>query len=239
MKINNLLEIISTSTKERSVSGKFKSDDWEVEDDQNEREKGRSVGRFSTVKPGSDPHTVKKSSKVPGMDTIDGYWTFIDYVIKYKLWENPHFPRVYSIKKIKDSTGDLMFRGEIEKLEPLKELNLKEIEHLFERIFGQDGLPTLMQNTAGLDSSELKKAYIDRFAKDIEQISKGITKLKIVDDSFKKAIKILQMIRKKEKQAGKKSIRGGRGLIYDIHSENIMVRRTPYGLQLVFTDPFL
>lgn len=238
MKIEHLLEIISTSTKERSVSGRFKSDDWEVEDDWNEREKGRGVGRYSVVKPGSDPHTVKKSSKTPGMDMMDGYWKFIDYVIKYKLWENPHFPRVYSIKKIKDSTGDIMFRGEIEKLEPLKGLRFDEIKHLYEKIFGLDELPSLMKNTKGLGKEELAKLYIDRFAKDISQTAKGIVPNWIVDESFKNAIEILKKIKEKEKSSGEKAIRG-KGFIYDIHSENIMVRRTPYGLQLVFTDPFI
>lgn len=237
MKVERLLEIISVSNQERTVSGRFNSKDWEEEDDENARQRGRGVGRFSTVKPGSDPHTVKKSSKSPNHDMIDGYWRFIDYVARYQLWENPHFPRVYNIKKIKDQSGDMMLRGEIEKLESLEDLRMDEIKHLYQKIYGLENMPSLGQNTKGLGRSEVKDLYLKRLATDVQHSVKGLGNQKIEEESFKNAVKILKMIKKRE-STSKDKIRS-LGFIYDIHYGNIMARRTPYGLQLVFTDPFV
>jgi len=240
MKIGQLLEIISASRQERTVSGNFRnSEEWGAGDDKKEKERGRDIGSFSIVKPGSDPHTIKKSSKSPDHQISDGYWRYIEYVIKYKLWENPHFPRVYNIKKIQDAQGDIMMRGEIEKLTPLTNLRIDEIQQLYQYIYGVENVPYEIKKSRGLEQSEVKNLYLKRLATDIFHSIKGLGNQRIKLDSFEEAIRILKMIKEKEFTSNSKNKIRPFGFIYDIKAENIMVRRTPYGPQLVFSDPFV
>lgn len=228
MKIETIFEIISPRVQHRSVSGKFGDTDND--------EMGPNLGAYSRVKQGSDPHTIKKSTRTSASSDIDGYWRYVDYIIKYKLWENPHFPRIYNIKSIKDSEDKIMRRGEMEKLIPLNDLRLDEIKQLYQKTFNTR-LPNLEKDMQGKSREEVKIKYIRKLA---SSVSFALTRPNTVEDeSFKKAVRILKMIKRKERNTKSKDKIRPAGFIHDLNDGNIMIRRTPYGSQIVFTDPFI
>lgn len=189
------------------------------------------TGNFSTVDSiPNDPHMVKKTSNVADVnsDDADAYWGYISKIVENKLWENPYFPRVYDITKIQDKEGKIMYRGKIEKLVELHDAinNLNDLNSLSRKIVGQ-----------GLDEEKYSNRRIEilneYFAEFIEKYVKlgeptGIFRdysEQDFDSSFKEACKTLREL-------------GKTGWQIDIHQWNIMVRRGPHGLQLVFSDPF-
>lgn len=162
-------------------------------------------GAFSTVHKDQDPHMVHKRAKGSKETSIDGFWIYVNYIIEYKLWDNPYFPRVYNKNIDSSSTASTT----LEKLEPISKLRPEEVGSISQKIFGTDEITN-----------------VGRLA---EIIEKSIEQKKVegaLDDEYIKAVYILHRIAKKE------------NLIVDVSDENIMIRRTPIGVQLVITDPF-
>lgn len=94
-------------------------------------------GAFALVKKHDDPHMVSRESRGTEETLRDGYWIYAQYVMKYKLWENPYFPRMYLKTKThyanKEEIDDIV----IEKLQELSTLNSKEVNFLHRKIFGE------------------------------------------------------------------------------------------------------
>ena len=170
-------------------------------------------GNFSMVHQDDDPHMVKKTARGAKESEIDGYWVFVNYVLKNKLWENPYFPRFYKQdtrvyqgnRKIKDVT--------MEKLHPLTKISQEEGQFLYRKVFGE----------------EVDKFDYEDFAARIEdEVSYGKFKGNVsnYDSNYASAVKTLHKMASKH------------NLGVDIWEENLMVRRGRTGVQLVITDPF-
>lgn len=180
-------------------------------------------GNWARVAPSKkDPHMVVKNSTIPSRKP-DNYNKYIQELIKRDLIDtNPHFPRVYNVKKITDNLGQEVYKYVMEKLIPWDQLSLEEMQTLADRILAKP--PTIPRSYT--DKEEWNYLY-DRISAAFEDESKG-------DDS-----KIKQ---KSIKYAIKELIDIGRswGLEWpnDVGGNNIMFRRTPIGVQPVITDPF-
>lgn len=182
---------------------------------------GRGV--FSTVKQDSDPHLVKKTTKVPNKDleNYDPYWLYIDALLESNIADrNPFFPRIYSSSKLTGNDYHSVRRVRIEKLEKLTNFTAKNVQS-FEMI------QNIFSNISGY-----KLDYV------------GLTKYKIIYDlcefiydgiknpssyngdnsKFKEAINFIHNLTSTSTKP-------------DIHEDNLMLRRTSYGVQLVIIDP--
>lgn len=216
MKIATLLEIIQTDTSTRKYSGELKR----VYDAENSA-KMIGGGAYSNVKRNpKDPHTVVKNSRFPldGVDYADGYEVYADYVVRKKLYENPHFPRIYIANKIVDKRGKHINKYEIESLIKAEELSQEDIDSVFETHFNASDY--IRRNV--YEMGHLLETCI-RFGR--------CENVKL--DSLLKACRTLKLIHRYHNRDNDRQ-----RLYWDIREANIMFRRGPAGLTLVFTDPF-
>lgn len=181
----------------------------------------------------TDPHMVKKSNYRPmgnikynGRAERDPFDAYIDYIIDNDLMDNIHFPRVYNVKRIKDQDGKQVSKYQMERLVPLTNLSFEEFSALIETHFKQRLALPFDGNTSKWDDYEYKIAR-DAIAQVLNAAAGGdgralsTIKLYALEDAVNHINKLAKRTR----------------ATLDIHRENIMVRRTPHGPQLVITDP--
>jgi len=213
MKILTLTEIIEPRLKKLKVG-------WEF-GDKRKFKSDASIGHgyFSSVAPDDDdPHFVNKRSVrvVNRKGTHDAYWGYVYYIIKNKLYENPYFPRIYDVKRIVDKDGKMHFTAKMEKLHPFNPNDIEgTVLPLVRRMLTKEARSDFLEITAQGLLTTIKLAiesnnYL-KFFKD-EQLIDAIKKLQDYMNKYWAEL--------------------------DLHQNNVMIRRTPYGPQLVFTDPF-
>lgn len=210
-----LIEIFEPSVEQKNYRGEF---DF--------RSSGKNMGHgvlgqgsFSVARHDkSDPHMVNKRQYDPGTEigTVnDVFDLYATVVVKEQLWDMVHFPRIYKIKKITDSTGKSVHRWKMEKLIPLDSVSVEELQHLFRRYFA-----TMPNSTS--------PHYISRHIKEVIQYG-WVRSIK--DDTFKAACeKLIEIFTEIQKTND--------AVFIDLHSNNLMVRRSHLGIDVVFSDPF-
>lgn len=176
-------------------------------------------GRYSTVRNDpKDPHMVIKKTKFDKNSTSyhnkDVYPQFIEALINSDQKMNPYFPRVYGMKSYNDKSDDKLHKFNIERLEDLRELSAEEMDHIMSLIMDDD-----VRKAWRIDNERMLAWFIS------EAIKKNSVRKEIKDKNLYDALTFLSKFLKKN-------------WFLDLHSENMMFRRTPYGPQLVITDPF-
>lgn len=176
-------------------------------------------GRYSTVRSDpKDPHMVTKKSKFDKNTTQyhnkDVYPQFIEALINSDQKMNPYFPRVYGMKSYTDQKGDKLHKFNIEKLEDLRELSKEELEHIMDLAIDEN-----VRKARKISDERIFAWFIS------EAVKKNSIRKEIKDKNLYNALTFLSKFLKKN-------------WFLDLHSENMMFRRTPYGPQLVITDPF-
>lgn len=195
-------------------------------------------GFFSRVYKDKDPHLVTKSTKTDAynLETYDVYWYYIRKIVESKINEhNPYFPRVYGVTsyKLKSPTNKIdakseMRNAKIEKLESLHSFN-RDKELLIPILLRIRNKKYLMkylntdENFSDINGLDIM-TFITGFVRD--DIALRNDDEHIDDKLYLQAIKFIRNISKKAYNV-------------DIHMDNLMIRRTPYGLQLVITDPLV
>ncbi len=180
-------------------------------------------GNSARVSPSkTDPHMVVKNDKNPN-EQADNYNRYIQELIKLDLIDtNPHFPRVYNIKKITDKYNKFIYKYVMEKLVKWEALSVEEMETMADTVIIEP-LPADFNNWG--EGKRWSYCYneimvvLEKEANDYDNLIKQKT--------LKYAIAQI-------KQIGTHI----RVRPNDIGGDNIMFRRTPFGLQLVITDPF-
>jgi hypothetical protein len=175
-----------------------------------------------------DPHMVIKQSKFSDqLDTSDGYYKYIEATIKNGMnGVNPYVPRVYKINAI--DTGMQLMKGvnsynhevQIEKLNVVYDLDIKDIEFILSKIFPEDLVSSLLSKESPNEIFESVSDILFKILKGTYTIKKTLSKdLNQVLELIKKLYddKIITEI--------------------DLKPANLMIRRSPYGPQLVITDP--
>ncbi len=172
------------------------------------------TGHFSSVysDPKRTPHDARKVSRPRDLHEIDGFY---HYMVELEKWPdngNPYFPRFRAIKIYHGPDDLTVYSAQMEKLIPAKS-GASEREVIFRRIFGdEEGKGFAKRHSL----FEVVEAAIQKY---------GNLADKIIDKDLLSAANFIQRVSEKH-SAG-----------VDIHSDNLMFRRTPYGLQLVITDP--
>lgn len=160
---------------------------------------------------------------------MDGYFSFAKRIMHM---ENPYFPKIDELnQKLVSGNGEPYYTVKMERLHRLSDLSVDEIHAVLSRIFGrmlsdEEQKQFLLKNT---QSQQRKRpdvwqialaTFMERAVQD-----DALTK-QLQDAELVQALKMLRVFWKNHHY-----------LDIDNH-DNIMVRRTPYGAQLVFTDPF-
>ena len=181
-----------------------------------EKFKRLGSGYFSVVGVSDDsPQDVVKVNMYG--DLKDGYNAFVKALIDNERARNSVlFPRIRSVRELKtpeDEYPRLLVR--MERLEPLFNLGIEELRHMVAR-YTSAKVEDLEYNN---DKFDMINLFVDIIRGD------SLVSAKVTDTKLKNAIQWLQEIAQEEK------------FFFDLHSENMMVRRTPYGPQLVLSDP--
>jgi len=197
---------------------------------------GVSAGAYTNQ---TDPHTILRKThfKTPKQHRDDPSYSYLKYVKDNELADNNiHFPRIYSsgvskypIHDRKDNNiKDIRLVLEIEKLIPIRALSLREARGIVEHLVTDEILhhyTTLRVNRALAIWDDVDSIFV-LLCRHIETALTRNELDQFKSNEFIEACKILQSIKNKI------------GAKYDLHLSNIMARRTPHGIQIVFTDPF-
>lgn len=177
---------------------------------------------FSFVVPDEDPHMVKKYNKSYDASYKDGFVMYAEYVVEYKLWdESVNFPRIYNTNATpSDREVGSRYDWRIERLIPWTEVSKEEFKAMVERYF-------VGPIVSRFGTGETERVLADGITIMLKRLLEGSSEISARDEGLSVALSWLGSIKKYYNFNG-----------YDIHKDNIMYRRTPVGLQLVFNDPF-
>jgi hypothetical protein len=148
----------------------------------------------------------------------DGFNDYIEYLINNNLTDNIHFPKIYNIKTITDKTDHKIHSYTIEKLIETEALSEPELD-----AFIENNLSEAWQGHLNWAVEPFRK-FIEILSDCIEgkrSASNILSNKELID-----AVNILHQAKNELK------------LENDLSVYNVMWRRTPYGMVLVFTDPF-
>jgi len=184
-------------------------------------------GHFSFVKHDEDePHMITKYHRRPD-EMGDAFVSYAKLLKKKKIWnKNIHFPRIYVTNDDKDAEGRVFRDWTMEKLVSWKNVSEEELRELISRYFRGPEINRFLSGkfTPLLEYAEQIPLYCISYF-----WNKNHGRFIVNNDEFKWALDFLKDI-----------VNGEYGYIgsLDLHADNVMYRRTPVGVQLVFTDPF-
>ena len=189
------------------------------------------LGRGAFASVFSHRNRPASAFKVGIGDEEDIYVNYIAKVSQNERWKsNPYLPRVHSQKNYKDPGGGASYVVELERLEPFMDIEPEEVEAIIDRAFH-----SLPQDRR----ADLPRQYdvVEEISKAAQGNSQSIKNIK--DKQLLQAIAMIGNIgsrRYKDNQYGK---RKSGAMHIDIHTSNVMIRRTSVGPQLVITDPLV
>jgi hypothetical protein len=169
-------------------------------------------------------YTIQKLAK-------DAYYNYILEIAKGSMKWNPYLPKVYAIHFHRSKDGLIAFELELERLEELSKLNRREVIAIGSKIFGdpdfEQGIENYMEKQKVTHLS--RAAYHNFLLAAVRAKALGINRyygMRIKDPYLRHALAILSRVKRTDSR-----------IFLDMSTENVMVRRTPVGAQLVLTDP--
>ena len=175
-----------------------------------------------------DPHLYSKKSFMPSRLEQDAYYQYIKAAGPH-MGENPYLPRVYKINVIADPLYRYKPSYKLEKLDDLASCDRAELRYLIESAF-PGYLESLISTIDTSSEWAMGRGLIQEIKLVIEgprQYPKYAAKHQFtVNPELLQAATIIQRV-----------ISSNKHFSLDLHSKNVMVRRTQVGVQLVITDP--
>lgn len=152
----------------------------------------------------------------------DGYVNFLKQLKRITAdHPNPYLPQIYSVT-VKDQGKESVAVVEMEKLQPALSLSIQQIRNIFTKL-GQGSLRGFELPNPGDDKSHVK--HLKKLEEWVDEAVMHPKEHQWLDPEFLEACELIHRLDKHDL-----------GLI-DISLGNIMYRATPYGPQLVITDP--
>lgn len=182
-------------------------------------------GVHGTAKPDpNDEHMAIRYNHRPQDEEnpYDGFRKLLRLMKENRLMDDPHFVKVYGITRIDGKNGKHIYKYKVEKLVKWTSLSDEEMESIINTHFNGD-----------MDIGEDGENIIDSMCVAIENFLESGQNPDIFNGTFKRSMLNLKDAYQSHVPKSEFDI-----LYLDIHSGNIMVRRGPHGLQLVFTDIF-
>lgn len=187
-------------------------------------------GHFSSVFGHPDnPHDVLKGTR--RFTEEDGYEAFIRALANdEKMRDNIYMPRIRTARVVTSTKTDQrasMIR--MERLEPLTNLSEREAHMLLVNLIGREAAiekKNQYNKNNVFIKNDYKRGWREALSGILNSHSSGVPSDSIINDDWLEAYKWVRDIARDQ------------GWNMDLHSENWMFRRTPFGPQLVITDPF-
>lgn len=183
------------------------------------------AGAYSTaVVNVNQPNQVMKISNGMASLASDPYFQYLSRIAGSKNSKaNPYFPRVYEVR-VYETTNPrdrqkLFYIANMERLQTLESLSEQELVDLIIK----EAKPTMVNKVKSMVGMYDAKKQLMKQEK-FELVSILVNKIrreKIRDPQLKAAM----------------DLAAETGFEYDIHEYNLMVRKTPDGIQLVLADP--
>lgn len=169
-----------------------------------------------------DPHMVNRVTKAYNNASHEkSYDTFIEAMLDDPdAKTNIHFPRVYGVRKFKSREGKVRARYETERLVPMQSVELEVLKAAIDSVYELDYEKYPVENVSKLGVT---------FAMQMQTAITYDAYDSITSDELVRALKFVKKVR----ETIAPNSYGG----FDLHDENIMLRLTPTGPQIVFSDP--
>lgn len=170
-------------------------------------------GKFSAVKGDQDPHMINKVAHRHD----PAYNAYVDFLIDNKLAQsNPHFPRIYT------SEGNDKWKTE--------KLQYTLRQYLYDKNTDPKELDQRLETLASIYLND-KEYESDITPNSFYRLITQPSKIKL--GTYRRALEIINQLFDKLRHDDPRAY-----LIIDLHPDNIMVRMSPVGPQLVLVDPF-
>jgi hypothetical protein len=159
--------------------------------------------------------------KILGTNAKLSQCAHLQYLLACKKYanSNPYLPRIESIKTVNYDGSRLLYTITMEALEEFNWIEEEGYDVILDKLFGE-GPPT---DEADIDAGVVARA--------ISKMVRTGNFNGVVDKSFIQVANIIRAV------ANRVSPKGGIEDLIDLHSGNMMIRRTSVGPQLVITDP--
>ena len=196
----------------------------------NKKVKHLGSGAFASAYANEDrPEDVRK---VSGQSSVhDGYMRFVKALKDSQEFGNPYFPKFREASEYKNQEDHMMMKRSVysvktERLQQLEQLTKSEVAAVMERWFGENWTDVAAQlhirnrpvNGANYPSAVL----VEVLKRLVKSVQLGI---RLRDNELERAVAFIQKFSANDAADP------------DISMNNIMYKRSPYGIQLVFTDP--
>lgn len=169
-----------------------------------------------------DPHEFIKKPHLTTLMDEDAYYTYIREIrdLKREGYHNPFFPQVYNIDITQDPKGNQRPRYRIEKLQRGEDFSFEALLGLYERLFTDEF------DQRNLETSNKSYAVWREIARQLDRAVEQSNYTNIRDDQLKEALMLISKI-----------IDEHTNWNVDLHMNNIRVRGSNTGPQLVLMDP--
>ena len=204
-------------------------------------------GRYSVAVQNPDnPHDVVKMSKsstgyMGRIEQNDGYIVFANALAKDKdMQDNIHMPKIRTYKVTADNQR---YQARLETLEPIQKASARELYEAIRRYFPYDSLFAEDQSKIDWIKKQLQKANSIKAGSTIANtdLHRWVQmRLKGMFVEFINSIPAQPSASNELNNAYNWIVELGRetGFYIDLHDDNIMLRRGPYGIVPVLNDPF-
>lgn len=198
------------------------------------RDSNKRVGQgwYSYGTPNERPEEYNVATRMPSRVHLDAKYLWISTIEPY-MGDNPYLPVYYNIKQHPDSLGRVRLEYQMKRYYDLRDIQLRYLELSDDFDSNDKRLVkqlTLMVRQA-LDDPEINfytdnpgRVFVD-FVRTCENMARGSEPI-TGNPEFVQAIKLIKNLLDTHPK-----------LDNDMHTGNIMLDITPYGLVPVFTDP--
>lgn len=158
----------------------------------------------------------------------DAYETFLRALASDpEMRDNIHMPRIRSAKVITTPSGEKSLMVRVERLESVSNLSERDAYELAKKLVGRETAHKLKNEPSYRVGTLKETPWVGALLTVLDYLfQEEIAPREILDDELRNAY-----IWAKKKGAEI-------DVTFDLHLENWMIRRTPYGPQLVINDPF-
>lgn len=186
-------------------------------------------GAFARVLGHKDnPHEVMKlSHQSQHPRSRDGYEAFVKALAESDMHENPYFPRIQTMRTITDEYGKVAYQVRMERLTSLKDITEEQAESIVRKALTPAFIKASIIEQRGWSGGWLWERILLEWTMKASNHSKRLPADFIrtaADNDLKEALMFIS------------ELADGNYLL-DLQTFNFMVRQSPYGAQLVITDP--
>lgn len=171
-----------------------------------------------------DPHEFIKKTHLTSLLDKDAYFQYVTEIreLKQNGYTNPFFPQVYNIDIVQDTKGNQRPRYRIEKLQPGDDYSEAALLGLYERLFIKEFDTERLKNT-----SNASRLIWDEIARHCDRAAKSNNYSNIRDEELEQALRLVAKLVDENYSSWN----------VDLHSNNIRIRGSNVGPQLVLMDP--